>query len=111
MLPFCVKGFLEPGRMLCTVSFWNCHIVIEDDEREPLKKEAVINEYSHTSMIHFCKYLYSDISSNVGEWASFVDYPKADTEQKRRQLLQKLEKLKQLISESEPSFGKGRCFL
>ena len=23
MLPFCVKGFLEPGRMLCTVSFWN----------------------------------------------------------------------------------------
>ena len=56
-------------------------------------------------MIHFCKYLYSDISSNVGEWASFVDYPKVDTEQKRRQLLQKLEKLKQLISESEPSFG------
>ena len=44
MLPFCVKGFLEPGRMLCTVSFWNCHIVIEDDEREPLKKESVINE-------------------------------------------------------------------
>lgn len=38
MLPFCVKGFLEPGRMLCTVSFWNCHIVIEDDEREPLKR-------------------------------------------------------------------------
>lgn len=111
MLPFCVKGFLEPGRMLCTVSFWNCHIVIEDDEREPLKKESVINEYSHTSMIHFCKYLYSDIISNVGEWASFVDYRRADMEEKRRRLLQKLEKLKQLISEREPSFGKDRCFL
>lgn len=39
MLPFCVKGFLEPNRILCTVSFWNCHIIIEDDERFPLNKK------------------------------------------------------------------------
>ena len=111
MLPFCVKGFLEPDRLLCTVSFWNCHIVIEDDERDPLKKGSIINEYSHTSMIHFCKYLYSDIICHIDEWASFVDYRKADIEEKRRQLLQKLEKLKQLISECEAFFGEDHCFL
>jgi hypothetical protein len=44
MMPFCVKGFLEPNRFLCTVSYWNCHIVCEDDERYPLDEEDVINE-------------------------------------------------------------------
>ncbi len=47
LTPFCVKGFLEPNRLLCTVSFWNCHIVIEDEERYPLNKEDVVTEYSH----------------------------------------------------------------
>ena len=49
--PFCVKGFLEPNRMLCVVSYWNCHIIVENDERYPLKKEQIRNEYSHTSMM------------------------------------------------------------
>lgn len=111
MLPFCVKGFLEPNRMLCTVSFWNCHIVMEDDERHPLTKDRVCNEYSHTSMIEFCRSLYKDISDNVDEWASFVDYNEKNTEEKRAQLIQKLERLKTLISEREECFGDDRCFL
>lgn len=111
MLPFCVKGFLEPNRLLCTVSYWNCHIVIEDDEREPLSKETIKNVYSHTSMIDFCKCLYHDISSNIDEWASFVDYCQIDKSEKKQALLQKLERLKQLISEREAYFGENRCFL
>lgn len=111
MLPFCVKGFLEPGRMLCTVSFWNCHIVIENDERYPLEKEDIVNEYSHTSMLDFCKYLNSDISDNIDEWVSFVDYREGDLEEKRQKLLQKIERLKKLISEREQFFGEGRAFL
>ena len=31
MLPFCVKGFLEPGRVLCTASDWNCHVIYGSD--------------------------------------------------------------------------------
>ena len=61
MLPFCVKGFMEPGRFLCVVSYWNCHIICEDDERNQLDKEDIDIEYSHTSMLDFCKYLYNDI--------------------------------------------------
>ena len=34
--PFCVKGFMEPGRFICVVSFWNCHIICEDEDRDPL---------------------------------------------------------------------------
>lgn len=109
--PFCVKGFLEPDRMLCLVSYWNCHILVEDEDNRLLKKEQIRNEYSHTSMIDFCRYLYHDISAHVDAWVSFVDYVDADPEEKRERLLQKLEELKKLMSQREECFGPDRCFL
>lgn len=109
--PFCVKGFLEPNRMLCVVSYWNCHIIVENDERYLLKKEQIRNEYSHTSMIEFCKYLYNDVYDHRDGWISFVDYVDADPEKKEQQLLQKLERLKALIVQREECFGGDRCFL
>lgn len=111
MNPFCVKGFLEPNRFLCTVSYWNCHIIVEDDERYPLDSDDVINEFSHTSMIEFCKYLYEDISMYIDEWASFVDYREDDIENKKSILKQKVDKLQCLIAEKEERFGKDHCFL
>ena len=115
MLPFCVKGFLEPGRFLCTVSFWNCHIVIENDERYPLTDKDVQNEYAHTSMLDFCKYLYDDISSNVNEWATFFGYDYAnkdvDETEKEKKLLEMLERLKTLISERTECFDERHGFL
>lgn len=111
MMPFCVKGFLEPNRFLCTVSYWNCHIVCEDDERYPLDKEKVINEISHTNMLQFCQFLYDDISQNIDEWASFVDYKQLDVAERKATLTQKLNHLKKLISEREEYFGDNRCFL
>lgn len=109
--PFCVKGFLEPNRMLCVVSYWNCHIIVENDERYPLKKEQIRNEYSHTSMIEFCKYLYNDVYDYRDGWISFVDYADADPQKKEQQLLQRLERLKALIVQREECFGEDRCFL
>lgn len=111
MLPFCVKGFLEPNRMLCTVSFWNCHVIIEDDDRYALKQDDIEVMYSHTSMIDFCKKLYNDVSSNIDEWVSFVDYSDENTEQKKQKLIKMLERLKQLIDLREQDFGENRCFL
>lgn len=111
MLPFCVKGFLEPDRFLCTVSYWNCHIVCEDDERNPLDKEDVINEISHTSMLQFCQYLNHDINQNIDEWISFTDYEDIDVAKRREILTQKLRYLNKLISEKEEWFGENRCFL
>lgn len=114
MKPFCVKGFLEPNRFLCTVSYWNCYIICENDERYPLKKEdlVLVNEYSHTSMLQFCEYLYNDIINNIDEWVFFAcDAEEADYPKRKKQLAQKLLKLKELISESRECFGENRCFL
>jgi len=111
MLPFCVKGFLEPNRLLCTVSYWNCHIVVEDDERKPLGPEDLRTECSHTSMLDFCKALDRDIRADVDAWASFVDYQDRDLAEKKTHLLQLLEQLEALIAEREEWFGPDRCFL
>lgn len=111
MLPFCVKGFMEPGRFLCVVSYWNCHIICEDDERNQLDKEDIDIEYSHTSMLDFCKYLYNDIKANMHEWVTFVDYREEDWTEKRKVLESRLERLKELISEKEGYFGDDRTFL
>ena len=111
MRPFCVKGFLEPTRFLCTVSYWNCHLVCEDDERYPLNQEELIHELSHTSMLQFCQYLYEDVSQNINEWASFVDYEDLDIDKRKAELDQKLECLKNLIAERTEWFGEHRCFL
>ena len=111
MRPFCVKGFLEPNRFLCTVSYWNCHLVCEDDERYPLNQEELIHEFSHTSMLQFCQYLYEDVSQNINEWASFVDYEDLDIDKRKAELAQKLECLKNLIAERTEWFGEHRCFL
>lgn len=110
MRPFCVNGFLEPGRFLCTVSYWNCHIICEDDERQPLKN--TVHECSHTSMLEFCRFLYNDISQSSDEWAAFASYTEDyDFDKNKALLTEQLDKLKKLIAEKESCFGDDRCFL
>lgn len=111
MLPFCVKGFLEPGRFLCLVSYWNCYVTIEAEERRPRGGEAVGARRSVTSMLEFCNMLYEDISADLEGWASFVDYRGEDFGQKKRLLIQRLQRLKELIEEREELFDENRCFL
>ena len=103
--PFCVKGSLEPDRMLCMVSYWSCYITVESETEKPYTEERMVQEYSHTSMIDFCRSLYADISGSMDEWVSFVDYLEEDLEEKRGRLAEKLERLKELISEQEKYFG------
>ena len=109
--PFCVKGFLEPMRMICVVSSWNCHILVEDDDRDPLNPEEVLHEISHTSMLEFCRQLRDDIRANLEQWVRFVDYHEEDLEEKRLRLEQKLAELDTLIAAREESFDERHCFL
>lgn len=114
MLPFCVKGFMEPERFLCVVSYWNCHIICEEDERWELKNDDISHEYSHTSMLEFCKNLYDDIKMNLDDWVGFWchdNYSDAELKEKRHNLEEKLQRLKELIAEKEEYFGNNRCFL
>ncbi len=113
LMPFCVKGFMEPDRFLCLVSYWNCHIICEDDEREPLAEEEIVHEVSHTSMLQFCQQLYDDISKNIDEWVAFADYRYSKFVNRKRKddLPKKLTYLKKLISKREQDFSEGHGFL
>lgn len=110
LLPFCVKGFLEPGRLLCTVSYWDCYVMVEKDGREPKGAEKMA-KCSHTSMLEFCKRLHRDISADLEGWASFVDYRGEDAEEKKRLLVRQLQRLQQLIEQREENFDENHCFL
>lgn len=113
LMPFCVKGFMEPDRFLCLVSYWNCHIICEYDEREPLAEEEIVHEVSHTSMLQFCQQLYDDISKYIDEWVAFADYMYSTSVNRKRKddLPKKLAYLKKLISEREQDFSEGHGFL
>ena len=109
--PFCVKGFMEPGRFICVVSFWNCHIICEDEDRDPLTPQNTIHEISHTSMLQFCQQLYDDISENLDDWARWDYDPELDFDTNKEELTKKLVRLRELIAENEEHFGEDRGFL
>ena len=109
--PFCVKGFMEPGRFICVVSFWNCHIICEDEDSDPLDPQSTIHEISHTSMLQFCQQLYDDISENLDDWARWDYDPELDFDTNKEELIIKLARLKELIAENKEHFGEDRCFL
>lgn len=111
MQPFCVKGFLEPGRFLCMVSYWNCHIILEDENRAPFGRDSVGYELSHTNLLQFCKYLYEDVSQNLDEWAAFVSYDGEVNQKRKKVLAKKLASLKKLIAQREERFSGKYCFL
>ena len=102
---------MEPGRFICVVSFWNCHIICEDEDKDPLIPQNTTHEISHTSMLQFCRSLYDDISQNKDEWIYFPPYEDMDTAKREKELTQKLIRLRELISEREEWFGEGHCFL
>lgn len=118
MLPFNVHGFSEPGRMLCTVSYWNCYIVFSDDEDYEVEAEDVRFEYININMMEFCEDLHRDISENIDEWCKwFTDY-EAETEEEEQafyadikvQLEELLTKLASLINEKKYMFEGGYTF-
>ena len=109
--PFCVKGFMEPERFICVVSFWNCHIICEDEDRDPLDLQNTTHEISHTSMLQFCQQLYDDISENLDDWACWDYDPELDFDTNKEELIIKLARLKELIAENEEHFGENRGFL
>ena len=103
---------MEPGRFICVVSFWNSHIICEDEDRDPLTPQNTIHEIAHTSMLQFCQQLYDDISENLDKWVYWYDYAsESDFDTNKEELIKKLARLKELIAENAEHFGENRCFL
>ena len=101
--PFCVEGELEPGYFLCTVSLFNCHIVVEDGCSDDDDSDVTFF-VSPTNMMEFCRNLYHDVSKNIDEWVCFYwgkDSKDPDVPKWRNELEGKLTRLKELIDETE----------
>ena len=107
---FSVHGFCEPGRMVCTVSYWSCYVIFEDDG--PAPGCAGVN-HLHVNMLEFCKKLHADVSRDLDAWVCWDEgelseddaEAAAQLEERRSLLTGKLEKLEALIRENEEYFG------
>ncbi len=108
--PFIVHGFLEPGRMLCVVSYWNIHIFVEDDENVSLNKEDSNYETIHMTMIDFCELLYNDIKENKDEWINWFCDDECDLKKREKDINDGLDKLQKLINEKKEHFSSNRFF-
>lgn len=120
---FSVHGFCEPGRMVCTVSFWNCYVIFEGDDRNDVCESVYT---VHISMIDFCKKLYADIADHLEAWVHWDDGeiqsimedndeqgPEAfarELDIRREKIQSRLDTLKQLIDDNAEHFGENRCF-
>ena len=107
---FSVHGFCEPGRMVCTVSYWSCYVFFEDDGPAPTCEDV---SHLHVNMLEFCRQLHADISRDLDAWVSWIedDLPEDDEDgsaallgERRSMLTGKLEKLDALIRENEEYF-------
>lgn len=96
--PFCVKGYLEPGRMICTVSYRNCYVVCEDDDRAVEDANKLPFKCSTMGMLEFCQQLADDIQRDLDAWACFYASSKPDD---KALLERKLAQLRQLIRKRE----------
>lgn len=112
---FSVHGFCEPGRVVCTVSFWCCYVIFEEDGRSPACHDV---RHLHVSMLDFCKMLHRDISENLDAWVLWNDggedadeAAKTGLELREKTLREKLNQLNSLIEQRQEDFEEGCCFI
>ena len=111
---FSVHGFSEPGRMICTVSYWNCYTIFEGDSDSEVCREVYT---CHISMLSFCRQLAADIGDHLDAWVHWDDEPLEEAEdpeaaaRERRAMLQgKLDRLNRLLDEHEEDFAEDGGF-
>ncbi len=113
MSVFSVHGVCEPGRMICTVSYWNCHVIFEGEERNNFCEGT---EHAHVCMLDFCRALHADISANLDAWVCWDEYYVNNPhpqyilalKKRREDLQERLDLLYDLIDQQERNFGSNR---
>ena len=112
---FSVHGFCEPGRVICTVSYWCCYVIFEEDDRNPACQDV---RQLHVNMLDFCRQLQRDISEHLDAWVHWDDDGEDADEAtqtalvlREQSLREKLEELNNLIEQHREDFEEGCCFL
>lgn len=110
LTPFAVEGFCEPGRMLCTVSYWKSYVLFEEDDNQGALLEGPIE--IDMSMADFCKELYRDINDNLEAWVAWFTNGSNETEEdmidldeRRKKLVSALADLKEVIDAKNEKFN------
>ena len=111
LTPFSVYGYLEPDRVICTVSFWNSYVYAEGDDNIPIDVNGTHFESVHISMLDFCESLYNDINANIDEWVEWLCDDDIDLDERKKLLEEKLEKLNSMIDEDQYGFREGSVFI
>ncbi len=112
---FSVHGYCEPGRVVCTVSYWCCYVIFEEDGRNPACHDV---RHLHVNMLDFCQQLYRDIAENLDAWVHWEDGGE-DAEEavqtalllREQSLREKLSQLHDLIEQHREDFEEGCCFI
>lgn len=107
--PFCIHGFMEPGRAICLVSRYQCYVITENEFERDLNDVEV--EISPTNMHEFCKMLSEDLRKYQDEWLTFAlasyDEPEeSETAEIKDKFEERLSKLENLLKEREKDFYK-----
>lgn len=115
LTPFCVHAYLEPGRLLCTVSFWHCHLAVEAEDREPEEIGDIIHSLSNTDMLSFCTYLRDSIQAHLDSWlkwdaCEWAEMTEDEREERRQKLDSQLKQLSTLIESQAKCFSMGGGF-
>ena len=98
LLPFEVSGYCEPGRVVCTVAFSQCHVFYENEKHQ---KEESSYELGPVNMLDFCQKLHEDISDHIDDWQKW-GYSYNVT---KEDLQSRLDRLQKLIN------VKANCFI
>ena len=111
LTPFAVHGFCEPGRLLCLVSYWNCHVIFEDERSKSIAKDELMTDIANVSMLDFCIMLRDDISDDLDAWCNWDDCNNEKTiKEMKVKLAELLDRLSELIIKQAEHFGENRCF-
>ncbi len=112
---FSVHGYCEPGRMICTVSFWCCYVIFEEEDPSPACRNV---HQLHVNMLDFCRKLYRDLSEHLDAWVHWEDFEEAADEAERAAFRQREAKLRNmlgelndLIAQRQEDFEEGHGFI
>ena len=97
-IPFMCTGMTEPGRLICVVSRYMCHIIWEPEGSPADSSAPPKTEHVEMSVLDYCKELSEDISRDIDAWVEFgTAHDEIDKARHRLILEEKLEALGTVI--------------
>lgn len=97
---FCVSCNMEPEELYCVIDVCGSFIVTGEDDCGIQERDNIVKiECSSTTSREFCRMLCEDLRGNIDDWASFSDYFHDKQEERKRLVIERIDKLEKLLGE------------